>query len=314
VIFLFTLVFTAVRGEFTYHPEDNPTRLLSQADFMRALKSVLDSDSPQLNPPLFIFKRCHLAAAHNASVLQAFDFDLNRVILNQHPSQISYGSEFHPSCVLERLLIDHPLWPRLKRILDEGASFPLQDISEPIRQIDLKFHLDRGNHKSLSKYSEFITPVITEDIERGFALPLPLDVPHRLKGASIAPLGCHKQLTIDDKGAAIPKYRLTHDQSFPGPSGLSVNTRVKKDLLPPIMYSYVLSRLLHYIVSSRLRYPTTKIFLCKVDLDAAYRCCNMSSTTSLESSTIFEGLLLVALCLTFGGSPCPIYGGLYLKL
>jgi len=77
---------------------------------------------------------------------------------------------------------------------------------------------------------------------RGFALLLSLDVLDKIKGASIAPLGCHKHSSINALGEITPKYRLTHDQSFPRPSGLSVNNRVRKDLLPPIMYSVVLSR------------------------------------------------------------------------
>jgi len=71
------------------------------------------------------------------------------------------------------------------------------------------------------------------------------------------------------------------------------------------MYSFVLSILIHYIINTRSLYPTLKIFLCKIDIDAAYRRCSMASTTSLESMTVFDGLLLVALRLTFRGLPCP---------
>jgi len=157
----------------------------------------------------------------------------------------------------------------------------------------------------LSKYWTFIKPVITEDVERGFALPLPVEIINCLKQTSLAPLGCHKQTTINESGTIVPKYRLTHDQSFPGPSGLSVNSRVNKNLLPPIMYSFVLSRIIHYIVNTRSIHPTMKIFLCKIDINAAYCRCSMASTTSLESMTVFDRLLLVALRITFGGSPCP---------
>jgi hypothetical protein len=277
---------------------------------MTAIKRILQSDSPPLNPPLFIFKRCPLAAAHNAQILQRFDFDLDRAIRSQHPSQISYGSEFRSSAVLEPLLFDHPFWARLKDILDNGASFPLTEMSDLERLTDVTFHSERGNHKSLTKYSSFIEPVINEDVERGFALPLPLETLKTLKYASLAPLGCHKQTTINTKGEIIPKYRLTHDQSFPGPSQKSVNLRVKKELLPPIMYSFVLQRVIHYIVNTRKTLPTTKIFICKVDLDAAYRRCSMASSTIYESLTIFDGLLLAALRLTFGGSPCPALWGI----
>jgi len=40
--------------------------------------------------------------------------------------------------------------------------------------LDLANHKEHGNHKSLLKYSSFIDPVISEDIEHGFVLPLPI--------------------------------------------------------------------------------------------------------------------------------------------
>jgi hypothetical protein len=91
--------------------------------------------------------------------------------------------------------------------------------------------------------------LITEDIERGFFLPLPISCLEKKPNALLAPLGRQKQSTIDEKDNIIPKYHMTQDQSFPGPSGLSVNLRVQKDLIPPILYSFVMSRIIHYIVS-----------------------------------------------------------------
>jgi hypothetical protein len=102
---------------------------------------------------------------------------------------------------------------------------------------------------------------------------------------------------------------MTHDQSFPGPSNMSVNLRVQQDQLPPIMYSFALLRSIHYILSIRQRHPTVKIYICKFDIDAAYRRCSFSSTTAFESLTIFAGFLLVALRMTFGGAPCPSMWG-----
>jgi hypothetical protein len=151
--------------------------------------------------------------------------------------------------------------------------------------------------------------LINEDVERGFALPLPLDIIHHLPNASLAPLGCQEQETIDEHGNRVPKFRMTHDQSFPGPSGFSVNNRVQKELLPPILYSYVLLRSIHYIINLRSTYPNTKIFLCKVDIDAAFRRCHISHHTAYECLTTYDNLLFMALRLTFGGAPCPAIWG-----
>jgi hypothetical protein len=104
-----------------------------------------------MNPPLFIFKFSEEAASHNAKILADHGFDLDSIIKSQHPSQISYGSEFHHSYQLEELLADHSLWWHLKEILDNGVSFPLADIPKQDRLSDLVFHSTRGNHKSALK-------------------------------------------------------------------------------------------------------------------------------------------------------------------
>lgn len=84
---------------------------------------------------------------------------------------------------------------------------------------------------------------------------------------------------------------------------------MNKESLPPILYSWVWSRIIHYICSICLWHPNTKIFLYKVDLDAAYRWCHLSSSTEIESMTIYDHLLLFASRMTFGGSPCPALWG-----
>ncbi len=70
------------------------------------------------------------------------------------------------------------------------------------------------------------------------------------------------------------------------------------------MYSFVMSRLINCIVNTCQLLPETKIFLYKINLDAAYRRCSLLSLTSWESMTTYDSLLLVALWMTFGGSPC----------
>jgi len=113
-------------------------------------------------------------------------------------------------------------------------------------------------------------------------------------------------------GNRVVKHRITHNKSFPGPSNKSVNLRVQHEKLPPIRYSFVLLRVIHYIVDLRRRHPTTRIYLCKFDIDAAYRC-TLSSDTAMESLTMFDDFLLLALRMTFGGSPNPALWGVISK-
>jgi hypothetical protein len=220
-----------------------------------------------------------------------------------------FGSEFKDKDDLEKLLSSHPHWEKLKQILTHGASFPLSPMNEIQRNTDLEFHKNRGNHKSALKNAEILDKIIKEDVERGFALPLPIHLTKYIPNASIAPLGCQEQETINERGERIPKYRMTHDQSFPGPSNLSVNLRVIQEQLPPCMYSHVLLRSIHYIVDLRSRHPNKRIFINKFDIDAAYRRCHISGPTASECLTIYKDTLLMALRMTFGGSPCPALWG-----
>jgi len=55
--------------------------------------------------------------------------------------------------------------------------------------------------------------------------------------------------------------RMTRDQTFPGPSGLLVNLKLKKELLTTILYSYMLSHSIHYKVITRLNHANKKKYL-----------------------------------------------------
>jgi hypothetical protein len=104
-----------------------------------------------MNPPLFLFQLSPAAAGYNAKVLADHGFNLDQIIAKQHPSQISYGSEFRDPALLEELLDQHPFWSHLCNILSNGASFPLNDISPEDRENDLIFHANHGNHQSAIK-------------------------------------------------------------------------------------------------------------------------------------------------------------------
>jgi len=285
---------------------------VSQERFIQIIAELLQREANELQQNLlFQFENTQDAALHNDLILKHFNYNLHDAIIAQQNSQVMYGSEFKPPNHLEELLFVHPNWKKLKQILLEGATFPLSPISTEERKLDLDFHLDRGNHSiSAIQNKKALDDLIDKDIKLGFALPLPIQSLFSKPNASIAPLGCQEQETINTNGECIHEFRMTHDQTFSGPSGKSVNLRVIKEDLPPCMYSFVLSRILHYIVDLRYRHPQTKIFLCKFDIDSAYHQCHLSSSMASESMTIHGNLLPIALRLTFGGAPCPPLWGL----
>jgi hypothetical protein len=141
--------------------------MISKSRFAMIVSNLSKTNSPTMNPPLFIFKMCHAAAVYNAKVLADHNFNLNTIIEKQHPSQISYGSKFcHPD-LLEELLFHHPYWPRLKSIFLNGAFFPLEDISDSDHDQDLVFHSSHGNHKSASKTLRFYEALSSRILKGG---------------------------------------------------------------------------------------------------------------------------------------------------
>ena len=223
----------------------------------------------------------------------------------QTDSIVTYGSEFKPVHVLEPLLGRHPLWSAFRSILEHGASYPLRPIDNTSRLQDIQDAIKRGNHKSAIANSDLIKAMMTTEVENGYALPIPIDVIPQIPHAAVAPLGLVFQDTIDESGNVKEKARATHDQSFAFSSKLSVNDRVIHDQLIPCQYGHCLLRMLHYITAARRQFPNVKILIGKVDWRTAYRRVHLAGSSAAECITILDDIALVALRLTFGGTPCP---------
>jgi hypothetical protein len=270
-----------------------------------AIRAVLATPLPRIRVPKFQFVMSHAAASANLAFLRRHDFHMNHAIAAQPGSPVSFGSEFRPACLLEPVFQCHPLWPKVKSILHEGAVFPLDPIDKANRDLDNAYMIDHGNHKSAIKYNDEFLPMVETEVRRGFGLVLPLDAWPEIPNCSIAPLGMAEQGTIDETGRLVKKRRLTHDQSIPGPSGLSVNKRVIAATMTACMFGFCLKRIIHYIVSLRQRHPQKRVMVGKFDWKSAYRRAHLSGQTALESITQVNGFLVAFLRMPFGGKPCP---------
>jgi hypothetical protein len=101
----------------------------------------------------------------------------------------------------------------------------------------------------------------------------------------MAPMGVADQLGVSATGEFIEKLRVTHDLSFPGSeSKESINSRVIKDILEPIMFGHALIRVIHYIVNLRRRHPTRKIWIRKEDFKSAYRRIHLRASTAKQAA------------------------------
>jgi hypothetical protein len=97
------------------------------------IRELISKPPDHLETPIFRFERTTKAANHNAALFKNYKFDLDTVLSSHPRSQISYGSECRSSSDLQELLQDHPHWSALKIILDNGATFPLTEMSEEDR-------------------------------------------------------------------------------------------------------------------------------------------------------------------------------------
>jgi hypothetical protein len=130
----------------------------------------------------------------------------------------------------------------------------------------------------------------------------------------MAPMNIMAQNTIDEFGRAVPKDRLTHDQSWKwGVSGTSVNSRVRKELLQETRYGFCIRRIVNWTVAAWRQYPNQKILATKIDYKLAYRRGILHSVTALKTATQLpdNAAALITLRLTFSGAPCPFEWGVF---
>jgi hypothetical protein len=278
-------------------------------NLVQVINKIISSPSNKMQQPSFKFKLNQKAAVHNWKILQEHNLNLDRALNAQQSSQLQFGSEFRETQILEPLLQKHPLWNRLKDQLDNGASFPLEELSSSERKLDVAEALEFGNHKGADKNEELFKEMMQSDVDHGYSLVTRRSKVTELKDAVISPMNIADQSGINKKGEIILKKQLTHNQSMTYLSGTSVNNRTQKDELQDVMYGSCLSRVIHQIVEYQNRFPGKRILTQKVDFKAAYCRTHLHPTTAIQTITQFVAMSLcfISLRLTFGGAPNPNY-------
>ena len=146
----------------------------------------------------------------------------------------------------------------MKSILLEGSIWPLSPLDESDWLLEIDNALDFGNHKGAEGQQELLLKLVKEDVDRGFAFPLPPDKIENIPGIILAPLSIQLQKTINKRGKIIPKNRLTHNQSWVWQSGTSVNNRVNPERLMPCYFRTAIRQIINWAVAARKRYLKKK--------------------------------------------------------
>jgi len=275
------------------------------ANIERLLKVKSD-----LHPPKFRFDICDEAAEFNFKLLKERKFDLASLLNPTERCITSYGSEFQDVEELDPLFCNHPRWPALRHHLLHGCHYPVEEQDEETRIKDLDANIARGNHKSAGKKEKVLSDAMAKEVQKGWCLLLPADKIKEIPEAELEPLGVATRKGITETGEYIDKDRVTHDCSHEGEfSGQSLNSRIKEEELEPIMFGYCLSRIFHYIVNLRRRYPNKVIWLRKEDFKSAYRRMHLDAKTAKRVAIMVKingkEYLLLTLRHPFGGKPGP---------
>ena len=248
------------------------------------------------------FENTKRAAEYNAKLLKHCKHNLTTLLKKEKGTMIQPGSEFRLASDIEPLFRHHKLWKKMKKIVEEGVDYPLEEVpNETIKQ-DLHEMIKRGNHQSaqIKSNEQSLLTNYAKEVEHGWMLPTTTESILKLQGAAVIPIGVVQQESITVEGERYTKRRTTHDASFPPPSGKSINERMMRELLEPCFYGHYLLRLLHAIHTMRFAHPAVVILLIKYDLDAAYRRLHVVARMAALAITILKNIAYILLRLPFG--------------
>jgi hypothetical protein len=241
-----------------------------------------------------------LAALENWRLLREKGCSLSRLLLKQPFSVLAPGSEFRPIHELEKLLQCHPLWPRWELALTQGAAYPLEDYLAADMALDLEAQLARGNHQSVLACLDKLKALNSVDVTHGYSFCLPVVALRNIEGTAAGPHGMAHQDTINEFGESVKKDRPTHDQTFSArKEGQSINKRYLMDLFTPCVFGHALLRIIHFVLHLCHLFPTTKIFIQKMDFKSAYRRMHLSMDMTSKCTTVVKDLAYLSLRLLF---------------
>ena len=235
---------------------------------------------------------------------------------SQQDSTVGYGSEFCDEATLSPLFTRHPNWYPMTQILQHGSKWPLEPLNKDSQRADVKEALAFGNHKGALLQPELLLALVSKDVHYGYCLPLPLRKVTKILDILIALMNIQPKNTIDKFGRIIPKDHLTHNQSFKWLCGTSVNSRVIMEELLPCMFGSCIRRIINWAITARQLYPNLPILASKIYFKSAFQQMHLSAKTASQTCTMLPELniLLMWLCLSFGGKLCPYMWGVFSEL
>ena len=212
------------------------------------------------------------------------------------------GSDFRLNEILQPLFCHHEHWSKMTSIILEGVSYPLSTTTEAEHKADIIHMISRGNHKSATTPQNEPTLLknYNKQVDKVWMLPITIESVSKIKGAGVIPIGYATKFSINEDGNRYTKRTTTRNASFPPTSGNSVNERIIRDLFTECFYGHFLLRFLHAIHIMRWKHPILRIFITKIDLEAAYFQLYVVTAMAVLIITILKNVAYILLRLPFG--------------
>ena len=83
-----------------------------QHNYLQAVSKLIIHTTLPPNRPSFVFEQTLQAAQHNWNIFKMFT-NLGDAIDNQAGTALTPGSEYKPVSLLQRVFVQHPLWPQI---------------------------------------------------------------------------------------------------------------------------------------------------------------------------------------------------------
>ena len=212
-------------------------------------------------------------------------------------------TEFNRIEYIRGVLGDHKSWLALENIIKNGVSYPTTEMDEPARKEKLAHNLEKGNHAGQEGDEQWIDNFISEELKKGYMIPLLATILEDLPHEEICPVLITQKGTIGDNGESTIKYRLCHDLSYYRRDGIygSVNGRHDIAALLSIQYRFTLSRFIQGLATMQENNPGKKILLMKFDADLAFKRLGLSLHSALKTIILHRQMTMMSTRMMFGG-------------
>ena len=163
--------------------------LVHPSDFIPKIRSILSTllQAPSKSP--IRFNLLPKAISFNTELLKSFDYNIFKLIDAYPNSELSYGSEFHPTKILKPLLHQQYNWDRMEDFLSNGFASQFHKIDNDQRKADNLRAIKKSSHKSALENIDILCDQVNSEIILDFQFPFNLASINLIKHSIVAPYG-----------------------------------------------------------------------------------------------------------------------------